>query len=174
MTAPDGLHEEGDAVRLAGKSLVELQAAAEAAGAFHLVPLFEASRARLMAFGILQNGRPAPSSFLTRSKPTLIILGDDHPGALGPAGWLDTPNLLRWAKGVVLHAAAGTRRSGITVAATTGMLGRVLMVECAYRHHAAWLALVTKHAPRLPVLNIVPEPGQTHPVGGAPVGAAIQ
>jgi hypothetical protein len=137
------------------------------------VPLFRAARDGALCSAQAEGGQPVPASFLKLSRPRLVILADDHPGATGPDAWPQAAKLLRWAHSAVFHAAGGDPAHYAMISAATIGCGRMLLVELEYRHLEAWMRLAERQLPRLNLLQIVPTEGQ-HPIQGAPAGTVIQ
>lgn len=136
------------------------------------VPLFRAARDGHLALIIAGQGQHVDKRLLAdRRRPQLVILADDHPAAVGPDGWPQARKLMRWSAGVLLHASGGEARWSALAVYLTGQAGRMLMVECELRHHAAWLALAKAQGRRH--LSILPTNG-VHPIAGAPAGEVVQ
>lgn len=137
------------------------------------VPLLRAARDGALSFAMAENGRAVPASFLKPSRPRLVILADDHPGAAGPDAWPQARELMRWAHSAVFHAAAGDPFDYAMIAGATVACGWLLLVEMELRHMQAWGRLAECELPRLNLLRIEPKDGQ-HPIQGAPAGAVLQ
>ena len=137
----------------------------QADGAYQL-PVLRAADLGALAAVVATGGQAVPAGFLALRRPRLVILADHRPGAAGPGGWPQAGRLLRWAKGAVFHAAAARPAEYEMIAEATIRCGRLLLVECEFRHLDAWCALAARELPRLKLLKIVPREGQ-HPVQGA-------
>lgn len=148
------------------KSDAEIAAAivrSEQAGCAYRTPLLRANLYRAISLAIVSGGRRVPQHFLNHERPCVVLLTDDTPDATGPGRWKQAAVLIRWARGAIFHAAEGQADQYSTAVAGALITRRFLIVEMESRHHAEWLALATRVAPRLPVLNIVPPPGKSHP-----------
>ncbi len=145
----------------------------EAIGEGFRAPLFRAAAAGRLAVATAIGGTPVPARFLKLSRPTVIVLADDHPGATGPDAWPQAKKLLRWAHSAVFHAASGDPAHYAMISAATVQCGRMLLVELEFRHMQAWMRLAARELPRLNLLQIVPREGE-HPIRSAPAGAVLQ
>lgn len=159
----------------AGKrALADMIARADQLGEAWRVPFLRAAYQGAINLSVAHGGARFPARLMKLTAPTLAILADDVPTATGPDAWPQARRLLRWASGVILHATGGQAQHSVVAVEMTVALRRVVMIEMEYRHHAEWLALATREAPRLRVLNLVPLPGGQHPVQGAPAGTVVQ
>lgn len=148
------------------KSDAEIAAAivrSEQAGCAYRTPLLRANLYRAISLAIVSGGRRVPQHFLNHERPCVVLLTDDTPDATGPGRWKQAADFIRWARVAIFHAAEGQADQYSTAVAGALITRRFLIVEMESRHHAEWLALATRVAPRLPVLNIVPPPGKSHP-----------
>jgi hypothetical protein len=172
---PRGVSLDGNTVRVSTRTaMAEIITRHEAAGAGFRNELFRPAAAGLLAVVTTMDGTPVPARILKRSaRPLVVVVGDDHEAAAGPAGWPQAARLLRWAHSAVLHASGGRAEEYALIAATTVACGRMLLVECELRHLSAWSALAARELPRLNLLKIVPHEGE-HPIPGAPAGTVIQ
>ncbi len=172
---PRGVSLDGNTVRVSTRTaMAEIITRHEAAGMAFRNELFRPAAAGLLAVVTAMDGAPISTRILKRStRPLVVVIGDDHEGAAGPAGWPQAARLLRWAHSAVLHASGGRAEEYALIAATAVACGRMLLVECELRHLPAWSALAARELPRLNLLKIVPEGGQ-HPLPGVPTGTTIQ
>ncbi len=158
MSAPklgSGVRVSGDTVSLTSRTAIaETIVRMEAAGEGFRTPLFRAAATGRLAVATAIGGAPVLARLLKQGRPTVVVLADDHPDAIGPEAWPQARKLLRWAS-----AAVASRR--------------LLLVEMELRHMQAWGRLAERELPRLKLLRIEPINGQ-HPVPGAPAGTVIQ
>lgn len=162
-------------VRLTSREgMADLVMRFEQAGAGHLVPLVRAASAGALCFTLTTKGDPVEERFLNLPQPTVVVLGADHAGAFGPEGWPQATGLLRWAHRAVIHAAAGQPEHYALIAQAAVRFRRVLVIECEGNQAGSWRELAQEVAPKLPVLNILPKPGEVHPRLSVPAGTVLQ
>ncbi|MFT8245223.1 hypothetical protein [Roseomonas sp. BN140053] len=156
----------GNAVELTGDAVMaDLIAKLQAAGETYRIPLFQAARQKIVSLVAATDGEPMLMRYLKDTRrPVVALLAGDTPTDRGPDGWPQARKLIRWAEHVFIHATGGQPFHYEMMVMAAQMKSRVLVIECEYRHHAAWLALVVKLRPRLPVVNLIPPPGGAHPV----------
>ena len=145
-------------------SINEVIARLEQIGEAYRTPLFRAAHAGELGFLAATDGQPVPSRYLKMKRPTLVMLAGDNLADQGPDSWPEARKLILWAQSCIIHATSGQTHHYEAAVLGTRMHKQVLMIECQYRHHAAWLALIQRLRPRMPVLNIVPPAGGQHPV----------
>lgn len=162
-----------EALSIGKRVLAEMIARAEQLGEGWRLPILRAAYQGLINFSIAQGGTPFPARFFKLTRPTIAILTDDHPDATGPSAWPQARRLFRWANAAILHATGGRTEHSVIAVEAALAVNRVALVEMEMRHHAAWLRLAMREAPRLRILNIVPPDGQ-HPVQGVPAGETVQ
>lgn len=143
------------------------------AGEGYRIPLMRAAAEGYLSIVAARAGTLIPARELKRPRPTVVLLTDDTPDATGPGRWPQAQRLIRWSNAIILHATGGNAEHYAMIAASTVLLRRVLVVEMQHRHHAAWRRLVEARTPQVPVLSIVPPPGDQHPRGGAPEGECL-
>jgi hypothetical protein len=146
----------------------------EQAGEGFRVPLLRAAYDGTLSIVGLSGACRVGGEYLALPRPTVVLIGDDHAAATGPARWSQARQLLRWANFAMLHAAGGEAQHYADAVAATVVFRRTLIVEMELRHHAEWLALAMHETPRLKVLSITPRAGGQHPVAGAPAGTVLQ
>lgn len=177
MSAPkagSGVRVSGHTVEFTTRTTIaQTIARMEAAGEGFRTPLFRAAAQGRLAIATSLGGSPVLSRLLKQRRPTVVVLPDDHPDAIGPDAWPQAGKLLRWANAAIFHASGGRAEEYALIAEAAIRCGRLLLVECELRHLQAWSALAERELPRLNVLRIVPREGQ-HPIGGVPAGAVIQ
>ncbi len=103
-------------------------------------------------------------------KPTIVCISADPGWGLnggGPADWVCTAALKRWARAVIIHAAAGEPEHYRAAGAPAAMHHRVALVETSTAHAAAWGAAL-----RCTNSLLIWPRGGVHPV--APAKAAVQ
>lgn len=141
--------------------------ALEAAGQGFHAPLYRAVLAGDLSLLILGQGERAPLRWLERpsaTRPQVIILAGDDGRVGGPDAFPQASRLLRWARCILLHAAAGEAdhyRLAVTMAATAG---RLLLIESGSADVAPWSALRERISPATAGLGIAPPDGVIHPV----------
>ena len=169
-----GVRVDGNTVNLSSREVIsETISRLQQAGEGFRTPLLRAARDGLINLVMAHGGQRIASHALKFERPTVILLADDHPGAIGPDGWPQVVKLLRWARSGLFHAAAGHQAHYLAAAIAADTTGRTLMVEMEFRHHQAWLELSKRVAPQLRLLNILPT-GGIHPISGPPAGEVIQ
>lgn len=149
----------------ARKTDLEKVTAAVAVHAPHALPVYRAARDGLII--MIQPGRgvQVPSKLLDqRSRPVLVLISDDDYESSGPKGWTCALRVGRWAKGGIIHAAAGEAEHYELALAGTLLAARFVLVETSASQQAEWQALFS---PKMPILNIVPRDG-VHPAPPAP------
>jgi hypothetical protein len=97
-----------EALSIGKRVLAELIARAEPMGEGWRLPILQAAYRDLINFSISQGGTPFPARFFELTRPTIGVIADDHPGAIGPAAWPQARRLFRWVNVAILHAAGGT------------------------------------------------------------------
>ncbi|MBP0493056.1 hypothetical protein [Roseomonas indoligenes] len=140
----------------------------DALGEGYRIPLLRAARNKELGLLLATYGEPIRSRYLKLPGPTVIVLHGDHPEDNGPASWPQARKLVDWAVSAVIHATGGQAEHYALVATMAPLHGRILLIETGFHHHPAWLELISKRRPRLPVLNIVPPPGHQHPAPSSP------
>lgn len=130
-----------------------------------LLPLLAGVQSGALSL-VWANDRQTSPSALRRAlddagSPTALILdGDDYfPGA--PDDWRCAGAALGWAKGVLVHGAAGERGDYEAAALAAVLTGRLLVVHCSGAEAAAWAERAG--AASLCPLVIAPRPGVVHP-----------
>jgi len=124
------------------------------------MPVLDALRAGQITLAFLRRDQRAPLDTMRRcALPVLCWLGDDDELSCGPAGWCPALPAAHWARAAMIHAAAGEAQHYAMLVAATILTGRVLLVETASRHAAAWRALM----PGKPTMSILPR-GGLHPI----------
>ena len=149
----------------ARKTDLEKVTAAVAVHAPHALPVYRAARDGLII--MIQPGRDAqvPSKLLDQpSRPILVLISDDDYRSTGPGGWSCALRVRRWAKGAIIHAAAGEAQHYEIALAGTLLAARFVLVETSASQQSAWQALLS---PKMPILNIIPRDG-VHPARPAP------
>lgn len=131
-------------------------------------PLLRAARDGLLSLSAATHGQRIPARYLNGDKPVVAMLADDRPDAGGPEAWRQATRLLRWARFVVFHAAAGEAQQYSLVVGTALAFRRVLLIEVQPRHLPAWIALSAKTVPDLRGVVFAPHPD------GEPVKETMQ
>jgi hypothetical protein len=144
------------------------------AGEGYRAPLMRAASAGHLSLIGAKDGSVIPAKYLQIARPLVALLADDHSAAVGPGGWKQAQELLRWANVAILHATGGQPEQYAMVAASALIMHRVLLIEMQERHHAAWRALAERQTPRLKLISIVPPPGDSHPRVTVPAGTVMQ
>jgi len=166
--------QAGDTIEIRRRAdIAEAIARMIQAGEGFRVPLVRAAAEGALSLVATQGGKPIPARYLKLTRPTVVVLADDHPDAAGPGRWPQARKLLRWANVTILHATGGSAEHYAMIAASTVVMRKVLLIEMQQCHHAAWCALAEQHRPRLKILSLVPPPGDCHPHCGAPAGEAV-
>jgi len=128
----------------------------------HRVPLLEAAFARFITLGEVARDGGAPLAEMEkRGLPSLILVGDDDGLDTGPRGWACARVLTRWAKGAVIHGAAGTVETYRDAVRLSVFSRRVVLVEAGSANLMAWHRLFADAG--VPTVNIYPSKGP-HPV----------
>ncbi len=128
----------------------------------HRVPCLEAAYAGLITFGELTRKGDAHLDEMNRTGlPALILIGDDDGLDMGPKGWARAHVLARWAKGAVVHGAAGTVESYREAVRFSLVARRLVLVETGSVHLMAWHRLFANAG--VPTVNYYPAEGQ-HPL----------
>ena len=118
------------------------------------VNLIEAMRAGIVPSRVLKD----------KSRPLVVLIGDDDYVTTGPTGWSTLPKLLRWANGAMVHASGGDAPSYEMAIGMALTRRRFLLVEASSERVREWGdALLAK---RIPFVCFVPREG-AHPV---PIG----
>ena len=130
------------------------------AGDFAHTPIFEATRDGLIGL-VYVGSRTAAIPFgriRKATRPMLVLVSDDDDTPTGPGAWRCAEQVTRWARGAIVHGAGMKRWHYDEAVAGALACGRLLMVETASRHVAAWRALL----PHCRTMLIVPRGGE-HP-----------
>jgi hypothetical protein len=159
---------------LTSEQIAEILLRVEQAGEGFRIPLINAALTGAIVATAAKHGEKVEAKFLKITKPTAILLTDDHDGAAGPDGWKQIRRLLRWANVAFLHATGGHPQHYDMAVGFTLLTKRMLMIEMQHRHHAEWHALANEYAPRLTVFSLIPPPGDTHPRVVVPAGTVVQ
>lgn len=95
--------------------------------------------------------------------PAIAVIGDDDYCNRGPAAYPMAPRAIRWARFVMLHAAAAERTHYEAAIFAAQLTGRALIIECGTATADAWADEIRRvpHPPRTIVL--LPHDG-AHPV----------
>ena len=131
-------------------------------------PLFRAARDRQLGLLMVTGGGLIPRRNLKATAPHVVLLCGDDPADPGPSGWPQATALIDWGVSAVIHATGGQAAHYEAIKVIALLHRRVLVIETEYRHHAAWLAMISKRRPNMPVLNIVPPAGGQHPAAPRP------
>ncbi len=138
----------------------------QAAGAHHRAVLMQALYRGHIAHYEVHRSTPARvvKTFMASAcRPELLLIGDDDDLPTGPEGWGQAKRILRWARHVIIHAAAGRVEEYYEAVATAILIGRVCMVETTTEHMDAWRTLAMAARPDASVHVYVPSVGP-HPV----------
>ena len=139
----------------------------QAAGAGHRVPLLQGVYHGRIAHLELHRGASARQFKVWAAAsrlPALALLGDDdHTDPAGPDTWPLAPRVLRWARFIVVHGAAGRPEHYEQVLALTAAHRRVAMIECSSINIPAWQAAAERWAVGAQGLVMQPLPGCPHP-----------
>ncbi len=123
----------------------------------HLRPILLAAADGLIGFGRVEQHR-GPFRF-PETRPVVLIVADDVEISVGPSGF-DRKSLRRFLKSagsaVVVSGAAEPLAYGAAVIAAIGLGRGALVVESREAHEPAWLDLIKKVRPDLPVLLSTP------------------
>lgn len=95
------------------------------------------------------------------SRPVLVLLGDDDYETTGPDGWATLPNLLRWARGAMVHGTGATIESYQTAIGMTLVHRRFVLVETSSDRVHEWGERFISR--RIPVVGLLPTDG-AHPL----------
>jgi hypothetical protein len=171
---PPGVRVTGNTLTCTSPAAISSIIAMQAAGgeAFR-IPLFRAAAAGVLAVASAVGGTPIPARILKQRHPTVVLLADDHPGAIGPEAWPQARKLARWAPLVALHATGGQPEHYAMFAAAAVHHGRLLVVEIELRHLAAWRDLMLLERKPGEILCLTPRPGGQHPISPAQAGEAV-
>jgi len=169
-----GVRVTGHTIELTGHAAIAATIAMqEAGGEAFRVPLFRAAAAGALAVATAIGGSPVPARILKQRHPTVVLLADDHPGAIGPDAWPQAQKLARWAPLVALHATGGQAEHYAMFAQATVHYGRLLIVELELQHLAAWRDLMLLERKPGEILCLMPRPGGQHPISPAQAGECI-
>ena len=139
---------------------LEKVTAAVAVNAPYALPIYRAARDGLI--NLIQAGRGAqiPQKMLERpGRPIVVLISDDDYQGTGPAGWFCGLRCRRWARGCMIHAAAGEAQHYEIALKGALLTGRFLLVETSMDQHAAWKSFLD---PKIPTLTIISRTG-VHP-----------
>jgi hypothetical protein len=126
-------------------------------------PLFRALVAGEIAMVLPLPGQSLPIKEMSRiTKPIVVMLCDDGPYDLGPAGWACADRALRWAKGAMLNGTGGDDRYYQAAVAGALICRTFVIADCSSAHLLEWESLARRHCPNQ-VLSIRPYPGTVHP-----------
>lgn len=172
---PPGVRVEGRSVQYGTPTAIDLLIAQQiAAGEGFRADLFRAASAGKLNLAVPVRGALVRSRILKLRSPTVVLLPDDHPSAIGPEAWPQARKLARWASLVALHATAGQSAHYQMFAEHAVRHGRLLIVEVELRHLPAWLALVQQERQPSQILCLIPRPGGQHPVSPTQAGMVLQ
>lgn len=125
------------------------------------IPLLRAARDGRIALTELYDRHAAlPLGKLNRAaRSQLILLGDDDYKATGPSGWAAWPNVGRWPRYAIVHAAGATVAHYSEAVRLAVAHRRLLLIETSGAQAAAWSeALVRLTVPHTLIL-----PEDQHP-----------
>lgn len=94
-------------------------------------------------------------------RPLLVVVGDDDFASTGPAAWPSWNRLKTWARGALLHAAAGDVGSYRLAIAGTLARRKLVLIETSSQYARDW-ALALRQA-NIPTVAVLPRGGE-HPV----------
>lgn len=172
---PPGVTVRGDCVMVRSLDVLNrtIATAIQTGEDWRVGPL-RAARDKRLNLVMVTGGSRIPSRTFKFSAPTLIDLLDDHPDAVGPSGWRQARQVLRWAGAIVVHGTGPLPEHGELATHLALATRRCALIECESRHAEAWVALVRAVAPRTPCVVLVPPPGDVHPRPGLPAGTVLQ
>ena len=142
-------------------------AAMTQAGAGHEVPLYSALyQGRICLLPVFRS-TPARMVKLWQAKvsgPAVAVIGDDAQLADdGPSHWPVAPRLMRWARFVVVHGAAGRAEEYQHIVELAQVHRRVLVIECSAARIPDWKLAADVHGRGAIGQVIEPAPGFQHP-----------
>ncbi len=94
-----------------------------------------------------------------KSRPTVVIVGDDDHASTGPAEWKCANAVAAWAACAVIHAAGATAETYVEAVAGARVTGACALIETDAAHATEW----TRRFVGKPTLLILPRNG-AHPV----------
>lgn len=97
----------------------------------------------------------------TAARPALVLVGDDDYATTGPDGWATLPNLLKWARGAMVHGTGATIESYQTAIGMTLVHRHFVLVETSSARVQEWGERFISR--RIPVVGLLPTNG-AHPL----------
>jgi hypothetical protein len=147
--------------------LADAIAVLERAGDQCAVSLFRAVRDRRIALGFVPRGvRGGGIRSIKRARlPAVVLLPDDDGLSTGPAGFPAARSVLRWCRGLLLHAAGGEPVHYEMAVEMAEAEGSCALIETGTEHAEAWLEAARRAAAprRHRTLAIWPRNG-LHPI----------
>lgn len=136
----------------------------KALGSDHHVPLLQAVGVGRIAMTMLGDRLARPNLYaLNREKRSgLVLIGDDEGNTTGPAGWAAAAQAMQWARGGLIHATGGDRRSYMLAVTMAEQVGRLLLIECSSDAAEAWASAL--QAASVPAVILLPTGDSVHPV----------
>ena len=163
--APPAANMNG--IRSMTRQEADMLVARASVAAPHMVPLLRDMAAGSLTLAAIARGSQSvsPKAWQRAGKPVVAILADDDHGSTGPAGFPVARKLLRWARGLVVHAAAGHAWQYQMAADLALAVGSCVIVETSTSCADEWLAFAQQAAyPRRHIsFGFRPEAGP-HPV----------
>jgi hypothetical protein len=125
------------------------------------LPLYRAARDGVIGLIVPERDGIIPKRYLENThRPIVVQIGDDDYKSTGPDGWACARRLRYWARGAIVHAAAGEEQHYSEAVRGALLTQRFLMIETNTAHEPAWSQLLSPH---MPVLRILSREGLPHP-----------
>jgi hypothetical protein len=119
----------------------------ERAGDHCHIPLFRAVADRRIALGYVPRGaRSGLGSIKRARRPAVVLLPDDDGLSSGPEAFPAARAVLRWCRGLILHAAAGEPQHYEIAVAMAEAEGSCALAETGTEHAEAWLEAARRAA----------------------------
>ena len=130
----------------------------------HHIPLLQAVGVGAIAYAALTDRLARPNTFaLGRSRrASLIMVGDDDASVIGPLGWVAADQLVRWARGAMVHGTGGCQPSYRLAVSMAQMTGRFVLIETSSDASDAWAEIFDRAG--VPTLLLRPAGGGVHPI----------
>ena len=130
------------------------------AGFGYRTPIYEAALRNDIDLAETTPGGEIAFQVMTPNRPILAVMGDDGNTPVGPEGFLQTAELLRWAGVVMLYTRPGQERVYREAVELAVRHRRCLLIEANTLQRRAWVARIAaeeKHrkSAKLPRLRVV-------------------
>lgn len=97
-------------------------------------------------------------------RPTVVSIPADDYSMRGPEAFPAAERAVRWARSILVHAAAAEASHYETIITAAQIVRTALVIECCSGTLGAWLDLVRRVGAKAGVVVIAPRDGVSHPL----------